>query len=195
VCGASGVRWGSRQAGFTVAEALIAVMLIGLIATMFIPYVVQYSQRARAEGSAHEIRNFIVQAQPLMLGTSSRVTVAVRQESGRWVVTMTSDVPPAAGSPLAEMPKRFELPEYMVLDGLSLGAGDWPQQGGSYVLVCDTLGRTLDPTQAPPAMIASQRTLRFTHRRTVEGYLQPRNVWEIRVSPLWNVSVERRRVP
>lgn len=182
-------------AGFSVAEALVAVAIIGLLATMFIPYFVHYIQRSRAEGSALEMRNFVLQAQSLMLGTSSRVTVAVGQEGGQWVATMTPDVEPAAGTYAATLQRRFVLPEYMTVDGLGLGAGDWPVQGGRYMLMCDTFGRTLDPTQATPALIPSERTLRVTHRATVEGRLQPRNLWEIRVSPLWNVTVQRRRVP
>lgn len=195
VWGATSVRRRAKEAGFSLAEALVAVAIIGFLAMMFIPYFVHYIQRARAEGSAFEVRNFVLQAQTLMLGTSSPVTVTVAQQGGRWVATLTPAVEPAAGTYAATLPRRFEFPEYMTVDGLSLGAGNWPQQSGAYMLRCDTFGRTLDPTQVPPALIPSEVTLRVTHTATVAGRLQPRNVWEIRVSPLWNVTVVQRRAP
>lgn len=185
----------SRQRGFSIIELLIVLFLFGLIATMVVPPVNSYYQRSRIEGAATEVRNFLVGAQTLAFNTNGRVTVTLQQEGTRWVVDMVPVNPPSGGTPAAAMQRHLELPDYVVLSGLGLGANlDWHEYpSGSFNIVCAPSSRTEEQT-GPTAfdLVATARTLRMTHRSMSEGRLSPRLIYEIQVTPLWSVQNLRR---
>lgn len=173
-------------------ELLVVVALIGLIATAVVLPVNAYYQRSRVEGAANDVRNFLVGAETLALNTNSRVTVTLQQVSGRWVLALTPANPPTAGSSAATLRTRLELPTYIVINGLWLGAGnDWPVDMGVSSLVCDTMSRTLNP--ATGQQLTAVATMRLTHISIAQGRLSPPMLWEVRVAPLWNVAAVKRR--
>lgn len=189
----------SGQQGFTLIEALVVVAIVGLISAAVALSVNKYWQRARLEGSANDVRNFLLTAQNLAIATNDRVTVRLQQEAGSWVFEMVPARMPPVGSPLREgMQRRLVLPPYLVLDGLSLGGGsDWTVfPTGVRNLACTPNSRTQQETATGVfADITGTRTLRLTHTSIVDGSLQPRTVFQIEVSPLWNVRILRRRAP
>lgn len=176
--------------GFSLVELLIVVALLGLIAALVVLPVNAYYQRARIEGVANEVRNFMMGAQTLALNTNSRVTVTLQQTAGQWAFTLEPAVPPAPGTAASAWSRRLELPGYVAVNGLWRGGGcDWPQNpagSGTYQVVCDSISRTLDPITS--VQLTAFVTLRLTHVSTVEGRLKPPQVWELRLAPLWSVT-------
>jgi len=175
--------------GFSLVELLVVVALLGLIATLVVLPVNAYYQRARIEGVANEVRNFMMGAQTLALNTNSRVTVTLKQTAGQWALTLAPAVPPAPGTAASAWSRRLVLPGYVAVNGMWLGdACDWPQNpagSGTYQVVCDSISRTLNPITAE--QLTAFVTLRLTHVSTAEGRLQPPQLWELRLAPLWGV--------
>lgn len=189
----------ARQQGFTLVEALVVVTIVGLISAAIAISINTYWQRSRLEGAANEVRNFLLTAQNLAIATNDRVTVQLQQQDGAWVLSMVPSRPPAAGSLLdVGMRTRLELPRFLVLNGLGVGDGtstDWLEfPSGVRNVVCTSLSRTQEQTAATAfADISTSRFLRLTHQAIVDGRLFPRTVFEIQISPLWNVRIVRRR--
>ncbi|MCU0291201.1 MAG: hypothetical protein MUF10_04315 [Thermoanaerobaculaceae bacterium] len=173
-------------------ELLVVVALLGLIATAVVLPVNAYYQRSRVEGAANDVRNFLVSAETLALSTNSRVTVEVQQTGGLWTFSLVPANPPPAGSSAATMRTQLELPAYIVVNGLWLGAGsDWPVDSGIPKLVCDTMSRTLNPVTGQ--QLTASATVRLTHISIAQGRLSPPMVYEVRVAPLWSVATVKRR--
>lgn len=187
----------SGQQGFTLIEALIVVAIIGLISTVIMLSLNSYWQRSRLEGGANDVRSFLLTAQNLAIATNDRVTVTLRQDGGSWVLEMLPSRPPAPGSFLdLGLRRRMVLPEHLVVSGLTLGVGtDWVEFPPNVRnVVCTSLSRTQQQTAAGVfGDIPGTRTLRLTHQSILDGRLFPRTVFEIQISPLWNVRMVKRR--
>lgn len=187
----------SGQQGFTLIEALIVVAIVGLISAAIALSISSYWQRSRLEGSANDVRNFLLTAQNLAIATNDRVMVALWHDGSTWVLEMFPARPPAGGTFLdLAIRRRLVLPEHLVVSGLSLGDGtDWVEHIPNVRnVVCTSLSRTQQVTAAGAFVdIPGTRTLRLTHQSIVDGRLFPRTVYEIRISPLWNVQMVKRR--
>jgi hypothetical protein len=166
-----------------------------MVALIVVPPVNSYYQRSRIEGAANDVRNFLVGAQTLALNTNGRVTVTLQQDGSRWVVDLDPANTPPAGTPTATMQRHLDLPDYVVLNGLGLGADhDWHEYPPStFNIVCTPSSRTEEQT-GPTVFdqVPTARTLRLTHRSMSEGRLSPRLVYEVQVTPLWSVRNLRR---
>ena len=57
------------------------------------------------------------------------------------------------------------------------------------LLACDTFGRAMDATLAPPVQIAQTATLAITHAQMVSGRLLPKRNYQLRISPAWGVQI------
>jgi type II secretory pathway pseudopilin PulG len=57
------------------------------------------------------------------------------------------------------------------------------------LLACDTFGRAMDATLAPPVQIAQTATLSITHAQMVSGRLLPKRNYQLRISPAWGVQI------
>jgi len=57
------------------------------------------------------------------------------------------------------------------------------------LLACDTFGRAMDATLAPPVQIAQTATLAITHVQMVSGRLLPKRNYQLRISPAWGVQI------
>lgn len=189
----------SSQSGLTLIELLVVIAIIGLITSIVTLQVNQYYQRSRLEGQAMELRGFLLSAQTLAMGTSDRVVVRYQESGGRRWFELVPVRPPGSGSNLSSMQTVLELPSYLVLNGLGLGSGaiDWHQfPANVHNVVCSPMMRAQEETGTNVFQdLASLRTLRLTHTSIVEGRLAPRTVFEIEISPLWNVRVQRRIAP
>lgn len=183
----------------TLIELLVAVAIIGLITSIVTLQVNQYYQRSRLEGKAMEFRAFLLGAQTLAMGTSDRVVIRYQESSGRRWFELVPVRPPGGGSNLARMQTVLELPDYLVLNGLSLStdAIDWHQfPTNVHNVVCSPMMRAQEETGAGQYQdLTAIRTVRLTHASIVEGRLEPRTVFEIEVTPLWNVRIQRRIAP
>lgn len=189
----------SSQSGVTLIELLVSVAIIGLITSIVTLQVNEYYQRSRLEGKAMELRAFLLSAQNLAMGTSERVVIRYQESSGRRWFELVPVRPPGSGSNLARMQTVMELPDYLVLNGLGLGGGaiDWHQFPTNVRnVVCSPMMRAQEETGAAQYQdLTALRTVRLTHSSIVEGRLAPRTVFEIEVTPLWNVRVQRRIAP
>ena len=187
----------SGQQGFTLIEALVVVAIVGFLSTAIMLSLNSYWQRSRLEGGANDVRNFLLTAQNLAIATNDRVTVRLRQDAGSWVIEMLPSRPPAVGSLLdLGLRRRMVLPQHLVVDGLTLGSGtDWVEFPANVRnVVCTSLSRTQQETAAGVfGDIPGTRTLRLTHQSILDGRLFPRTVYEIQISPLWNVRMLKRR--
>ena len=59
----------------------------------------------------------------------------------------------------------------------------------SRLLACDTFGRAMDTTLAPPQQIALTATLSITHAEMVAGRLLPKRNYQLRISPAWGIQI------
>ena len=187
----------SEPQGFTFIEVLVVVAIIGLISTMVMVSLNSYWQRSRLEGGANDVRSFLLTAQDLAIATNDRVTVTLQKIGSSWVLEMLPERPPTPGSVLdLGVRRRMELPAHLVVNGLTLGDGtDWVEYPANvHNVVCTSRSRTQQQTAAKVfGDIPNTRVLRLTHESIVEGRLSPRTVFEIQISPLWNVRMLKRR--
>jgi type II secretory pathway pseudopilin PulG len=171
-----------REAGVTLLEALIVLAIIALVTAIVTVPVNSYWQRSRLETTAGDVRNFLQQAYIEAVDQHAPMTVTMQQLSGKWVLRIAP--------PPLHAPATFTLPDFVSLAlNPSAAAGGWPAVGATRELICDTVGRTLDPTTGPPPLqVTSTRTLAITHVRMLDGSLTPYLRFDIQVYPLWNVS-------
>jgi len=57
------------------------------------------------------------------------------------------------------------------------------------VLACDTFGRAMDVSLAPPLQLTQAASLSITHAQMVSGRLLPKRNYQLRISPAWGVQI------
>jgi type II secretory pathway pseudopilin PulG len=170
------------EAGVTLLEALIVLAIIALVTAIVTVPVNSYWQRSRLETTAGDVRNFLQQAYVEAVNQHTAITVTLQQVSGVWTLRIAP--------PPLRTPATYALPSFVSLaPNPSFAAGGWPVVGATRVLVCDTIGRTIDPTTGQ--QVTSTRTLAITHERMADGSLSPNLRFDVQVYPLWNVSYQK----
>jgi prepilin-type N-terminal cleavage/methylation domain-containing protein len=91
------------SAGFTLAEIIVVVAIVGMAALVAIPYFATLSRRQRLVAAAHEIQQSLLAARMRAVranqNTSLLITVAAPGDSQHEFDTITPDNPPAPPPP------------------------------------------------------------------------------------------------
>ena len=174
-----------RETGVTLLEALIVLAILALVTAIAVVPVNSYWQRSRLDAAAGDIRNFLQQAYIEAINQHTPILVTLQQTSGQWTLQCSNQLP----SP-RDWQATYAVPDFISLAlNPAAGAGGWPVVGATRELICDTIGRTIDP--ATGLQVTSVQTLSITHFRMLDGSLSPSTRWDIQVYPLWTVGVAK----
>lgn len=174
---------GPRQRGFSLIEALVVVVLVGILVAIGITQLYGFWQRSRLDSAVTEMRGFLQgvpnqtrQDQPTMVVRP----VWVRLDAAQRRITVASN------GAFTDVLAEHRFPEF-------LGAtADWvvaATAAGPWTLQCDFQGRTVHPVSG--VMVGGNQEITLTHRDMLTGRLRPRIQYRIRIAPLWNVTVQR----
>jgi prepilin-type N-terminal cleavage/methylation domain-containing protein len=166
------------EAGVTLIELLIVVAIIGLIAIFLTVAVARTIRRQRVAAAAQEIRMDLQACYTRVMTTQQPVYVRIDLPN-RHVDIMADEL----GATLYQ--------QYVIPSDISLSTADvtaveciWPIVNGFPMLMCDYMGRAIDPTTG--FQVATSQTLVVTHADMVLGTLKPRMKYTVTVFPLWN---------
>ncbi len=175
------MRADSRQAGVTLAEALIVVALMALIVAIAVVQINKSWQKSRLESAAGDITSFLQSAYTYAM--ANRAPVFVRFESDPLnpsvvALRITQNID-GSGREF----KKYDVPGFVG----PAATPTWPSPAsGVWYLECDTNGRTFDPGTGTP--VAGSQVLAITHTSMISGWLTPKIVYTIQVFPLWQVT-------
>jgi len=195
------------EGGFTLIEVLIVVFILGLIATILTINVGTTLKKQRLETAAKQLGSFLKNAQ---MGASERsrgafVVITPPDGNGQRTVWMVSDTNqddalgfdpdnPQAGPDMPLPGGQMFLTADIGLqpdDAIPGGANQWPVIAGNYVLLCDPRGYPFNSAAAPATQITTPVSISITHAEMLSGSLHPRFRYDVTVSPLWTISVDR----
>lgn len=77
--------------GFSVAELLVVIGMIGVFAIVAIPVFANFLQAQRARGAAQELANLLNQARQLAIATNSRYRVQITTGTGQLCFQQSTD--------------------------------------------------------------------------------------------------------
>ncbi|MGD1147367.1 MAG: prepilin-type N-terminal cleavage/methylation domain-containing protein [Thermoanaerobaculaceae bacterium] len=191
-----------REAGVTLFEALVVLLILGLVTAIVTVPVNSYWQRARLQSAAGDIRNFLQIAYTEAVNQHAQITVTMQQVAGQWQLQISP--PPLSGSATYTFP---DVVDCTTLNPAST-AGGWPlssSQTSVRAILCDPrAGMTEIPVGFSGSMVETGgnpatattpvqevKTLSITHTSMVGGSLTPYTRYDIQIYPVWNVSYQK----
>ena len=87
-----------RPGGFSFAELLLVVGVVGLLAAASLPYFITYWQRAKLRAGAEELATLVNQARQTAINNNCTVTVALSSSRVQFSLGTTCPRPPYCGS-------------------------------------------------------------------------------------------------
>ena len=177
----------THQRGFTLAEGLVVVGIMGMVALIAGVQITNFINKANLEGAGGEVRTFLESAKTTMVRESSPVTVRYQVVNGKPTLLLVT----TTGGTL----RTLTLPDYVkpaVNPGGSAPAV-WPTPAAGDLFTCDTQGRTLGATGA---QVAAVQVVSLTHKGMVDvagyGDVRPRIRYDVELYPLWTVRLTKR---
>lgn len=118
-----------RQRGFTLAEMIIVVMIISLLAAMIVPNVANQQKGIQVRAFFSELSNFAADARERAISTKKPITLALDSNTQSFVQTTKADDDDANDQQLATL----KLPSGVTTDNFisgenTMGASDWKVQ-------------------------------------------------------------------
>jgi len=195
------------EGGFSLIEILVVVVILGLIATILTFNVGVTLKKQRLETAAKQLGSFLKNTQAGASGRSRGAFVVITppDAQGQRTVWMVSDTNqddalgfdpdnPQAGPDMPLAGGQMFLPSDIGLhpgDAIPGGVNQWPVINGNFVLLCDPRGYPFNCAVAPATQITTPVSISLTHNEMLSGALHPRFRYDVTVSPLWTISVDR----
>jgi prepilin-type N-terminal cleavage/methylation domain-containing protein len=179
-----------RQRGFSLLELLVVIALLGLLALIATVQVRHLVQKNELRKVANEVTSFLQGVPDLVAKKQTALFVLFSpHKPGQQARLQVAE--DAAGTKVL---RTLALPSTVVFSLSSLTAVDttWPTNGGVYLLRCDTINRTTDPTKSTNPQLQQEATLLLTHRNMVLGNLTPKYGFQVAVAPVWSVRATRK---
>ncbi len=186
----------SKALGFTLLEVLVVVAILGLIATILTVAVSNAIKRQRLDTAAQQLRSFMDRAYVSTTQTGNGIFVQIGAErtDGSRLVRLIEDSNSNKTLDSTDQVLATEtITSDLVLSNSSTAATAWPVIGGSLVMLCDSMGRAINPNTG--LQISQDLTISLTHTdMTGSGTLTPRLRYDIRLYPLWSPSLTEVRL-
>lgn len=184
------------ESGFSLIELLIVVAILGLIAVILTVAVSKALKRQRLETAAHELASFMENA--YVRGQTQGFTVfvtAARNADNSVTFRIVADSDNNNQLDVSDQVLSTQLvPNDLAVSGIStvpspFGSNTWPKSGSTWLLMCDSLGRTMDPTVNPPIQVVGIQTLSITHQEMLAGTLSPKLRFDLTDGPVWHLNM------
>ena len=169
------------EAGFTLLEALIVVALLGVVVTFTAMGLRSVKEKTGLEAAAQSVKALFDEAPGEAIQRNSQMVVRYVSSGRRFEL-----VAPADGSVVDSV----RLDDNIVFEG-----GDpngWPTWGGDHAVVCDELGRLVDPSTG--AQIMAPVAFQITLRAMNDGRVKPKYRYMVQIFPVWSCRVTKVRV-
>ena len=163
--------------GFSLIEILVVVALLGMISVIMTIAVSKTLKRQRLETAAHEIQSFATRAYTNTASTGRavflRVSAPVADGSRTMVLCddTNNNLQFDSGTDL-QLAMQLITGD-LVVSAPPSGIASWPSPASNvFIVACDPLGRTVDPTLANPApvtrvpLVSPSRTRRWAPAET-----------------------------
>lgn len=179
------------QRGFSLIEVLVVVALLGLLSVILTLAVSKTLQRQRLETAAREIQGFATKAYTSTTSTGRAVFLQVNapaSDGSRTLVLFddtNNNLKFDSGTDL-QLATQLVTGD-LVVSAPPTGIAGWPSpSANTFLVACDTLGRTLDPTLTSSAPVTGPVGLSITHKEMgASGTLRPIMRYDITLSVLW----------
>ncbi len=175
----------SRDSGFTFIELLIVIAILGMIAAILTVAVSRAIKRQRLDTAAQQLRSFIDRAyvSTTQTGNGMFIQIGAVQTDGSRLVRLVEDNNSNQTLDSTDQVLATEtITDDLVLSNSSTAGTAWPVVGGSLEMLCDSMGRAIDPTTG--RQITQALSISLTHTdMTGSGTLRPRLRYDIRSVP------------
>lgn len=203
--------------GLSMLELLIVIALIGIIASIAFGQVTRTMYRMRLEAASNDIKLLLTRATiemqrrgfvtfvrigPARTPSVGNTTLSIKVLADSTGDGVLQDPTDGGGGPFDTLIDSYDIP---VTRGgvdvqqfaLSTAGNDkilstnWSDNTAPYsagrVLMCDFQGRTIDPTTG--LQLGATATFALTHTRMLDGTLGPRKNYQVRINPVFNVTI------
>jgi prepilin-type N-terminal cleavage/methylation domain-containing protein len=179
---ATSTRWKRRQRGFTLIEALVVLVLLGIVAIITFMGLRNVKEKTGLEAAAQSVKALMDEAPGEAI--QRHTTVAVR-----WVAsTRTFELVVPGGTPV--IIDAVRLPDTVVFEGTD--PTGWPLLGSDRAVACDEAGRMVDPSAGTQLM--APQAFQITLQAMNEGRVKPKYRYLVQVFPIWSCRVTKIRL-
>ena len=200
----------SRESGFSLVELLVVLAILGIMLTVAGIEVMRTLQKGRLSSTVQGLELTASRAYLEAQRRGATMFLRVGPLAGGimpvelWADNITNDPGNThVGTLQTTNPFADILVERVTIDTAQIcfsttNAGQiesssWSENSTDAtkprLLACDTFGRAMDATLAPPVQIAQTATLAITHAQMVSSRLLPKRNYQLRISPAWGVQI------
>lgn len=159
----------ARQRGMTLIEILVVVLIFAfIIGLVFVNLEAMY-QKYRLDNGAADFKSFY-EAVPAMARSQNRDVFVSWDGTNRALIASTDQA-------ATQVLERTTVPGFLVISPAPTA------------MRCDTMGRAY--VGSSTTMMGAVATTSITHQKMVDGYLSPNIVFQVSLTPLWHIRMQK----